>query len=207
MKADELIALATAHGIDLKHVAGAASNVFGVARQRARTPEERRLGLQVAQTARGAGSPQYRGREVGAATVGQAGASIPRMPWLAALYSFAGDSSAYPELHRGLMLQQLKIATRENWPMMVTKRGGRRGYYQGELAALVLDVDRHRPYFAAAPSLHALCIDVDEDIWDRSVSHWYFDLTLEYGRWLAIARAYIARWIRDDGEEVPDRAA
>ena len=201
MRADELIVLATAHGIDLKHLAGNASNVFGVARKRPRTPEERRLGMPIEVTVRAAGSRSSRRHEGASAEVGQAAGGIPRIPWLAACYSIAGDTSGYAELHRALMVKELRIATDQNWPMMVTKRGGRRGYYQAELAALVLDVDRHRPMFTAAPALYALCVDVDQDIWTRSVARWFADLTLEYQRWLDISRAIIARWIRDEGEE------
>ena len=39
------MALATAHGINLKHVAGASTEVHGIARKRARTDEEREPAL------------------------------------------------------------------------------------------------------------------------------------------------------------------
>jgi len=212
LKHAELVTLATAHGIDLTHVGGSASNVDGIAAPRRLTAAERKarreehLGLDVLPTASGHGSRVHRRAAWSMAEVGQAACGIPRMPWLATLFSIAGDASGYPELHRGLMVVSLKLATEQNWPMMVTKRSGHRGYYQSELAALVLDADCHRPLFATAPALYALCIDVDEDVWERNVFHWYMDVKAEYDRWLGVARGIIRGWIMEE-DEAPDRAA
>lgn len=212
MKASELIALATAHGIDLTHVGGTASRVDGMGAPRRLTAAERKvrreehLGMDVSETASGNGSRVYRRPHWSVAEVGQAGCRVPRMPWLAGMYSIGGDSSCYPELHRALMAVGIHLATEQNWPMMVTKRGGHRGYYLAELAALVLDVDRHRPLFTKVPALYELCMDIDEDVWDRNVCSWYLDLKAEYERWLAKCGGIIRGWIMED-EEVPDRAA
>jgi len=211
LKAAELIALATAHHIDLTNVGGTASRLDGIAAPRRLTAAERKarrqshLGLDVLPTATGDGSRVHRRPAWSVAEVGQAACGVPRMPWLATMYSIAGDSSGYPELHRGLMLEALDLAAQQNWPMKITKRGGHRDYYQAQLAALVLDADRHRPYFATAPTLYALCMDVDTDIWERYVCDWYVDLQLEYERWLGIARGIVRGWIMED-EEAP-RAA
>ena len=213
MKADELVALASAHGINLTHIGGTASDIHGIAAKRRLTHAERRqrleqhVSLEVLPTAQGSGSRVHRRPAWSVAEVGQASCAIPRMPWLATLFSVGGDASGYPELHRGLMVVALKLATEQNWPMMVTKRSGHRGYYVAELAALVLDADRHRPLFTAAPALYALCIDVDEDIWDRSIRLWYTDLRMEYERWLGTARGIIRKWIMEESDEAPNRAA
>lgn len=203
MKAAELVALASAHGIDLAHVAGNASELHKAAAQRRPNKDERRGRIPVLQTARGPESRSYRRPAWSVAEIGQAAQGVPRMPWLAACHSFAGDSSGYVELHRGLMLQGLNVATDENWPMAVRKRDGSRGYYHAELAALVLDVEMHGRLFLEAPALHAICIGVTDDLWEHVVIHWYASLKGEYERWLGTARGMIQKWIMDDG----DRAA
>ena len=198
MKAAELVSLAAAHGIDLQHVAGAASDTHGVAAKRRQTKAERLDKLPVRLTAMGPESRTYRRPAWSVAEIGQSAQGVPRMPWLAACHSFAGDSGGYVELHRGLMRQGLKIATTESWPMAIRKRDGSRGFYQAELAALVLDVEMYRPYFIAVPALYPLCVGVTDDLWDHIVSHWYSSVRDIYEQWLGTAKGIIQRWINED---------
>lgn len=195
MRADELVSLAAAHGIDLKEVAGNASDTKGVARVRARTPDERRTGRYVEQTARGSGSRVHRRRAWTAAELGQAAQGVPRMPWLAACYSLAGDSSGYPELHRGLMAQAIRIATRENWPMRIHSKDGSFQFYVAELAQLVLDVEAHKHLFVAAPALYAICMRMEDEIWSTTMSNRYVSLRVQYERWLGTALSMIQSWL------------
>lgn len=203
MKAAELVALAAAHGIDLQHVAGNASELHKAAKQRRPNKDERLARIPVMRTAAGSGSRVYRRPAWTGADAGHYAKDVPRMPWLAACHSFAGDSSGYPELHRGLMMESLKLATANNWPMAIRRNDGSRGYYQAELAALVLDAEMHPRMFTEAPALFALCMGVNEDMWGHVVIHWYDALHCEYQRWLGTARGIIQRWINDES----DRAA
>lgn len=195
MKAAELVALAAAHGVDLVHVAGSASNTHGIAARRRQSRDERAARIPVLQTVRGGASRTYRPPKWHTGDYCQ---DVPRMPWLAACHSFAGDSSGYAELHRGLMTVGLKIATEKTWPMVIRRHDGSRGYYQAELAALVLDADMHRRMFAEAPALYWLCVGCHQDLWDHVVVHWYDDLKAEYDRWLGTARGIIQHWINED---------
>lgn len=206
MRADELVSLAAAHGIDLKEVAGNASDTKGVARVRARTPEERRSGRHIEPTARGAGSRVHRKRMWTAAELGQAAQGVPRMPWLAACYSLAGDSSGYPELHRGLMAQAIRIATRENWPMRVRCKDGSMQYYIAELAQLVLDVEAHKHLFVAAPALYAICMHMEEEIYATTMAHRYVSLRVQYERWLGTALSMIQSWLTVQDARVRETA-
>ncbi len=200
MKADELVALAAAHGIDLVHVAGNASDLKGPARPRRRNPRELRSGIPVHMTVQGAGSHVYRRPAWTSAELAQAAHGVPRMPWLAACYSFAGDASGYKELHRGLMHQALQISEREEWPWRVRGRDGSQRFYIAELAQLVLDVERERHLFVEWPALHAACMGVDEPVWNAMLAIRYTALQLKYERWLGVARGMIQRWLRPEEE-------
>lgn len=194
MKAVELVALASAHGTDLRHMLESSSNVKGIAAPRRREKGERGKGFSVLQSVKGPESRTYRRPQW---CVGEAGNNVPRMPWLACLHSFAGDSQGYVELHRGLMVLELKIATENNWPMSIRKADGSRGYYQAELATLVLDVEMYPRIFAEAPALYAACLGATPDLYDHVISHWYDSLKGEYQRWLASGLGIIQRWINE----------
>lgn len=210
-----MVALAAAHSIDLGHVAGIASDTHGIAKKRQRTKAERRENIPIRDTVTGRESRIYRrpawthadlgfcaaggsmraadGREVYRADRG-----VPRMPWLAVCYSYAGDSTGYPELHRGLMREGLKIATREGWAMYERDRAGQKRYAPiAELASVVLDADAHPAIFAAAPLLFAVCLNVPDEIWSTRYESRYRTLKDQYERWLAIARGIIGRWITE----------
>jgi len=204
LKAAELVSLAAAHGIDLTHVAGNASELHGPARKRRLSPAEIKLrkdlhiGLEVVPTAQGAGSHVYRRPTWTAAELGQAAQGVGRMPWLAACYSFAGDSTGYPELHRGLMMEALRIATAEKWPMRVIGRDGSMQFYVAELAQLVLDADAHKWIFTAAPSMYAICMRMEEEIWATTMSRRFTSLHVRYEGWLATAQGMIQRRLRHE---------
>ncbi|HEY6925975.1 MAG TPA: hypothetical protein VI653_21015 [Steroidobacteraceae bacterium] len=208
MKAAELISLAsTARGIDLKHVAGNASNVHGVARTRRLTAlqirlcDELKISREVAPTVQGAGSHVYRRPMWTAAELGQAAQGLERMPWLASRYSFAGDSSGYPELHRGLMMEALRMATVEKWPMQVPGRDGSMQYYIAELASLVLDAERDKWMFVKVPGLYADCMHMADEIYATKMAHRYTSLQLRYEGWLNAAESWIQRKLRNDPEQ------
>jgi hypothetical protein len=90
------VCLINARGIDLRHVAGNASNLDGVARPRVLSPreiklrKELKLSLEVTPTAQGKGSRVYRKLAYAFTDLAYAMSGIPRMPELAFLYSYAG---------------------------------------------------------------------------------------------------------------------
>lgn len=203
MKAAELVSLAAARGVDLKHVAGNSSNIYGIARTRRLTPlqirlcDELKISREVVPTVRGAESHVYRRPMWTAAELGQAAQGLERMPWLASRYSFAGDSSGYPELHRGLMMEALRMATVEKWPMQVPGRDGSMQHYIAELAALVLDAERDKWMFVKAPGLYADCMRMEEEIYATKMAHRYAGLQLRYEGWLHAAESWIQRKLKN----------
>jgi hypothetical protein len=206
MMACDLIALASAHGIDLSSVGGSASDTQGVARTRRRTKREVELGIEVAQTVRGAGSRTYRRptwsiAELGQAAGGPKNARVDRIPWLAALYSFAGDTSGYWDLWHALALESHKLSRNDYWEPRLKNAKGEPEYYQGKLAALVLDADMHRPLFLAGPGLFAVYMNVTPETWDRKLASRYTDLQGVYERWLAIARSTIQKRLNEHAVE------
>ena len=193
MKAEDLIALAAGHGIDLRAVAGAASNLDGVAKLRKRTPVEREAGiLAVAETAVGSETrvshpPQWSHAELGIALSG-----LPRMPTLAALHSFARDDANYGELFRGLLVTAMHLCRDDAWPMRVGRNDPPYSYVTA-LTGLVLDADRHARFFAAAPGLYAVYMGVTDEAWRVRLSSRYDRVRHRYEGWLDSARSHINR--------------
>lgn len=197
MDAADLIQLAQARGIDLKFIAGVASNTHGAARKRARTEDEIDLGLPIRESVQGRQTRTYRRPSWTVAELGQAAASLGPVPWSAALYSFAGARDGYWILWHALTNEAQRLAKRENWPPRVKGEDGRPQCYREELAELVLTEDANKHLFLAAPQLYAACMKVQPIIWESHLSDPFRSLKASYERWLGIARASIARWLTE----------
>lgn len=199
LNAAGLVQFAGARGIDLKHVAAVASNLDGVAKKRARTEAEKKLGIPgVMETAAGRETRSYRRPAFGVAELGQAAQGLGVLPWNAALYSYAGAEDAYWLLWSALSSEANHIARRESWaPRVITETGEER-FYRETLSALVLDHDAHQHYFTAAPALYAVYMGVTPATWDSSLRDPFRSLRQVYDRWLSIARSAIGRWIRSE---------
>ena len=198
MKADELVALAAAHGIDISHTVASETNLHGIAARRRRTDEERRIGVPVRDTVTGSQTRVHRPRAWTHAETGLAAAGCQRMPWLAACYSWAGDRSGYKELHRGLTLVGIKEAERHDWPWRITLLDGTKGYYLERLAELVLDEEGCKPAFTAAPGLYAIYLGVSPSTWSKPLWGYHLLLQQRYQRWLEIARGTIGRKLANE---------
>ena len=193
MKAEDLIALAAGHGIDLRAVAGAASNLDGVARLRRLTPDELEAGLRaVPETATGAETRVSRPPKWSHAELGIALAGLPRMPTLAALHSFARDDANYGELFRGLLVTAMHLCRDDAWPMRVGRNDVPYSYVTA-LTGLVLDADRHARFFVAAPGLYAAYMGVTDETWRVRLAPRYDQVRHRYEGWLDSARAHINR--------------
>jgi hypothetical protein len=209
MQAAELFALATAHGIDLKRVAGNSSDFDGPAAERKPSREQRSDGIErVPLTVRGAESRVYRRPHWSHAELGIAAAGLSELPWLAARYSYAGDYASYWPLWWALGFNAHRMASREGWAPMVpgrlSPRHERTGkplpgakaephFYLLDLAQLVLDEDANKRYFSIAPQLYCAYMRVEEPIWERVLEKRFRALQAVYDRWLAVARGMIQR--------------
>src|SRR5688572_3557413 len=102
MRAEELIARAAVHGLDLT---GAA-------------PPKRsghRRGAPVRKAAaRERVRPEWTLQEIGLACAG-----VPDLQFMAARYAFAGDHSSYWKLWSALHREAVELAEREGWPAQV----------------------------------------------------------------------------------------
>jgi hypothetical protein len=124
--------------------------------------------------------------------LGQAAAGVPRLPFLAACYSYAGDRSVYWELWAGLLRAAQELRVRNGWPAQVRgPAGGPAHFYLEQLAQLVLDEDAHQHLFHAAPVLYPIYVSVDEQTWHRSVFHRFDKLRLRFQGWIAEAMAIV----------------
>lgn len=205
MKAADLVVLASAHGIDISHTVASETNTRGAARPRRRTELERHEHREVRETAGGKASRVVRPRHWSHAEAGMAGCDVPRMPWLAVLYSIGGDREHYSELHRGLTLKALDMAEEQHWPWQVRLASGKRDYYLERLAELVLDYDAFRRAFEQDPALFALYMGVTEPTWSNPLFGYFLELQGQYSRWLDVGQGIMARWLREDLPDVEDR--
>jgi hypothetical protein len=193
-----LVQLAAARGIDLQHVAGVASNFNGIARPRPQTDFEREHGIAVSQTVRGRETRVRKPATWSHAELGQAAKDLGIVPWNAALYSFAGNQEGYWLLWHALASEANKISRRERWAPQVAREGGGQMFYREPLAQLVLDEDRSRHLFTAAPVLYPAYMCVAPTTWDRHLAGPFMSLKNRYESWLAAARCVIGKWIRSE---------
>ncbi len=190
--------LANVHGIDLKHVAGASSNVKGIAARRKRREDEIAAGVDVRITARGHGNGAARRPQWTLAELGQAAQDVPRLPWLALRFSVAGDQSGYWELWYALVFEAQRAGRAEGWAPRIKSNDGTPRFYQHELAQLVLDADVHRALFLAAPQLFFLYMGVTPEAWGKVLAPRYVHLHTKFERWVDTGRSLIQRWLCED---------
>lgn len=202
VRAAELVTLAGAHGIDLTQAAKQTTRVVSqrqTAWARIRHLLEPNACTDVpTQSATGRHSHVATQPAWSLAELGQAAHGVPRIPFLAAMYAYAGDRSCYWPLHTALTLEAVEMRLRWRWPSQVPCVDGETRYYLEPLAALVLDEDANLALFRAAPMLYALCLRVDSKVWERSLAHRFEQIRLRYQGWLSAAESTIQERISED---------
>ncbi len=121
---------------------------------------------------------------------------LPRLPFAAALYSFAGDDSVWPTLRTGLLEYLLAERERQQWAQRVERISGEKTRFAEELVSLFLADERRPAVFQASPELRARCLSVESDVWRRVVSHQYAAIQAEFTRWLLDAAEHVSRRMR-----------
>lgn len=201
MQAEQLVALAAAHGVDLQKAARQGTAPRDVISHKVNghtvrvliePPTSRARGTESRMTAR----PTWTTAEIAQACVG-----VPDIEFRAALFAFAGDRGCYWKLVEALFLEALALQARHHWPHEVKDIHGIERPYLKHLAKLTLDEDSSPQLFRTAPQLYSIYLHVSEKTWDREVAERFNSLRFEWLRWIGSAAASIQARLRDDSEE------
>jgi hypothetical protein len=198
MKADELIALASAHGVDLLQAAAESAETRRHPQRRIpahpNNPRSRRTTI-APLSARGADSGTIERPAWTLAEVGQAAQGVPRLHFWAACYAFAGDDSVYWKLWEALMGEAWQMKHAHRWPLKVEGANGRSRFYISELCQLVLDEDAHPHLFRTAvdkagdPVLYPAYLEISKEVWSRQVFEPFDLLRCRFLSWVDRAQS------------------
>jgi hypothetical protein len=179
VRAEQLVALAGAHGVDFVRVARMAPS---------RSPATKLLAPRTngahAKETRSAARPEWT-----LAELAQAAAGVPQIPFMAACFAFAGAHDDYWRLHAALFDAAIKLRRVHKWPAQVASTHRTPIFYLENLAQLVLDEDAHPALFRACPQLPAICLGISVPTWDKSVAERYGALQYVWLGWLGHAAA------------------
>jgi|HubBroStandDraft_4_1064222.scaffolds.fasta_scaffold00159_25 hypothetical protein len=192
--AEQLIALAAAHGVDLIKAAriGAAKPKRDVRLMKFEGGRRAYVLLQPSgDEARGKATRSSKRPSYTLAELGQAARGVPQMQFWAACYAFAGARGYFDRLRIGLTREAVQIQHQNCWPETVTDIHGLARPYIPWLAKLILDEDFCPNEFAVCPQLYAWYLQISERSWDREVASRYFALRFVWLRWLGTAASMI----------------
>jgi hypothetical protein len=218
MKAEELISLASAPGVDLVAAAQSRSNFA----PRKTTITRQRLGLRITQLVQPPSSgahgkespsfipPEWSSSDAAFALAGLDAAARSPYPALAAFYAWAGHTEHYHRLLDGLVQEALQIRRQENWPIRVRGAAGEIGYI-GNLCRMVLDDDRYPGVLDYAPEAkvgqgdrrgeqRAQYCDVTLPVWRSQLADRYSLLRGVWTGWLDTAARWVQRRLREDDD-------
>lgn len=209
MLLEAFLSLVNARGIDLQFVAGASLNTKGLAKKRQlslaelKIRNELKLALSVEPTAVGTQTRVYKRPINAPSDLAGAMQGVPRMPELAFYYSMAGWLGSFEELHVGLMIKALKIASDDHtWPMIVRYKGlgplawtrvGEPHDYISKLATLVLIEDARRNDFISSPVLLPDMMQMDVHVWKAYMEPHFKTLRQHYVNWYHAALYTVQR--------------
>jgi hypothetical protein len=207
MRAAELFALVSAHGIDPSQAAKQTTAVDGKFKTRLMSLIERLKRSHIPRDvqARGRQSHVVRRAEWSLAELGQAAEGVPLVPWMAACYTYGRDRSCYWPLWNELNLEALRIRAKRGWPAKCLGAGrdpqtkipnGKPKYYLSELCELVLD-DTNLPLFRAAPILCAHYMGVEPETWDSVLAYRFDVLSRCFSGWVQTAESIVNQRLAD----------
>ena len=231
MKAHDLVALASARGIDFLHVAGSSNRTDGVAGCRRTvvveiepgiTDESRkRQRIEAPDTAKGKGSRVARAPTYSHAELGIAAHGVKPLAWSAIQHTIANDrtTDTIKMLHGGLMYHTAKFGNQLGWEMMLpgeVERNPKTGkrvpgskresvFYREKLCMLVLDEISFRPAFTKIAPLFAWYLGIEESTWEEVVLERFKLLQIRYAVWYGEGLRLIQQ--RISGERCDERPA
>jgi hypothetical protein len=204
VRARDLIALASARGINLQHVAQmqappARSDVEWKDFEGGRTAPV--LVPPPTMRARATETRSFRRPQWTQAELALAANDVPPLCFSAALYAFAGDHSGYWILWGALTDEAHRLRERRGWSAQVIGENGHPKFYLSELASLVLDEDRYQDLFRRAPLLYWVCVGVSEKIWRSTVFERFDAVRCQFQSWCDRARSMIEQRLAESSED------
>ena len=214
MRSEDLVALCGARGLNLQAIAESGTNAAPVSDVR----RYQRHGVQVVQLKPTAQQRAYGKetrtvieREWTVQELGQAAAGVPRLAFLAACFSWAGERGHFLELHDGLMAYALRSRRLFKWPFQVSGVDGQGVHYLEKLCMLVLIQDSPESFFGGADlrlvkaclgvrseAFFALHCGVTEAVWSKSLADRFDRLQLVWWGWHNQAARMMQSRLRDD---------
>lgn len=198
MFAEQLVALAAAHGVDLEKAARQGTAARDVISRKSNGHTVRVLVEPPTSRARGTESRTTPRPAWTAAEIAQACAGVPEIEFKSALFAFAGDRGCYWQLIEALFLEALALRDRHGWPPVVKDLHNIERPYLKHLAKLTLDEDAMPQLFATAPQLYWIYLHIDEKVWEKAVAERFGAIKLVWLQWLGSAAAQIQARLRED---------
>lgn len=195
MRAEELISLAAAHGVDLLE----AARTGNTARPKRDTIKKKGavIYLEDKSISRVNGRETFQTKRPHwtVAEIGQAACGVPDVCFRAACYAFAGERAQFWPLHAALHGRAQDLARRRDWPLDVTDHHGLPRPYLAHLAKLVLDEDLtphpFRVDVAGHLPLYAIYMGVTQRTWEKTLQERYAELVQVWRGWLGTALSII----------------
>lgn len=200
MKAEDLISMTAARGVDLVQAARIA------AIRSANHETIRKNGATVLmppsnKRARGSATRSIERPEWTIAELGQAAQGVPPILFHAAMYAFAGDRTHYWTLHTALFHRAVVLAWERHWPSLTRDIHQIQQPYLAHLAKLVLDEDSMPNQFhfpTLGNKVYAIYMNLEEKTWDNEVAERYADLMQVWVDWLQTAGRIIQRHLAEE---------
>lgn len=200
MRAEDLVALAAARGVDLLQAARIAATkkaAKDIIRKKDATilvppPENRAKGSATRSIAR----PEWT-----VAELGQAAQGVPTILFQAACYAFAGDRSHFWPLHGALYVHAVALANEKRWPVNAKNIHHLNEPYLQCMAKLVLDEDALPAYFripTLGNKVFAIYMNIEEKVWDSEIAERFEDLKAVWTDWLQTSARIIQRHLVDE---------
>ena len=188
MKAEDLIAMAAARGVDLEQAAKSSAKLPPKKSKLLPPPPNRVTGRE----SRVFVKPEYTVAELGHAAQG-----VPKVCFQAACYAFAGDRSCYWPLHAAIHQNAVLLANEWRWPVNARNVHGLMEPYLQTLAKLVLDEDANPEYFRQVPEVYPIYMHVEERTWENEIAQRFVDVRAIWTDWLYTAARMIQRKLAD----------
>jgi hypothetical protein len=211
VRAEDLVLMANAHGVDLMRVAKNMTSDNPEVMQAAKDVVRKRFGagrsalvlipppdsMAAGRETRSSKRPEWT-----AAELAQAAAGVPDLYFRAALFAYTGDRKYYWWLREQLSSEAHHIRHAARWSPVVDDVTGCELAYLKRLSALVLDEDAHASLFKIAPRLYPVYMHISERTWDRELEGRFTVLKNVWVGWATEALRMIQPKLRQHEETV-----